>query len=155
MATLERSAFENDIPSDYLTRLIWQESRFNAYSVSRAGALGIAQFMPETARSRGLTDPFDPQQAIVKSAELLRDLTQQFGNLGLAAAAYNAGPKRMQDFIARARGLPLETRSYVRIITGHPVEYWADPQQGKATKRDEVGPERSLVMNPVPPWCHN
>src|SRR5215510_10360297 len=81
-ATLEKSASANDIPVDFFVRLIWQESRFNPRSVSRAGALGIAQFMPATARLRGLADPFDPDQAIPKSAELLRDLIQRFGNAG-------------------------------------------------------------------------
>src|ERR1043166_429862 len=114
--SLERSASDYDIPSDYFTRLIWQESRFNPRSVSRAGALGIAQFMPATARSRGLADPFEPRQAIAKSAEFLRDLVDQFGNFGLAAAAYNAGPQRVNDWLRGRKGLPGETRAYERII---------------------------------------
>jgi hypothetical protein len=121
---LERSASDNDIPSDYFTRLIWQESRFNPRSVSRAGALGIAQFTRATARSRGLADPFDPDQAIAKSAEFLRDLVDQFGNFGLAAAAYNAGPQRVNDWLSGRKRLPGETRAYVRIITGYAVEDW-------------------------------
>jgi hypothetical protein len=80
--------------------------------------------MPKTAALRGLADPFDPVQAITKSAELLRDLRTQFGNLGLAAAAYNAGPARVQDWLARRRSLPKETRDYVRIVTGRSAEEW-------------------------------
>jgi soluble lytic murein transglycosylase-like protein len=90
-AALDRSASQNDLPLDFFTRLIWQESRFNPFSVSRAGARGIAQFMPGTAHRIGLSDPFDPIEALPKSAELLRDLRTKFGNLGLAAAAHNAG----------------------------------------------------------------
>src|SRR5437773_2776804 len=85
------------------SRLPWQESRFNPSSVSHAGAQGIAQFMPGTARLVGLANPFDPIQALPKSAALLRDLRAQFGNLGLAAAAYNAGPKRIEDWLVKRK----------------------------------------------------
>jgi hypothetical protein len=121
---LATAAAANDLPSEFFTRLIWQESRFKADAVSRVGAQGVAQFMPGTARWRGLADPFDPIAAIAKSAELLRDLRQEFGNLGLAAAAYNAGPGRVHDWLAARRPLPGETRAYVRIVTGHSAEEW-------------------------------
>ena len=81
------AAGENDLPVDFFARLIWQESRFDPTAVSRAGAQGVAQFMPATASARGLADPFDPIEAIAHSAKLLRDLRREFGNLGLAAAA--------------------------------------------------------------------
>src|SRR6266699_2953133 len=126
-ATLDRSASQNNLPLDFFTRLIWQESRFNPLSVSHAGAQGIAQFMPGTARLVGLANPFDPIQALRKSAELLRELRTQFGNLGLAAAAYNAGPLRVQDWLAGKRRLPSETLAYVRSVTGHPAEEWRRP----------------------------
>ena len=122
--TLATAADANNLPLEFLTRLIWQESRFDPQAVSPAGAQGVAQFMPKTAAWRGLADPFDPVQAITKSAELLRDLRTQFGNLGLAAAAYNAGSKRVQDWLARRRSLPKETRDYVRIVTGRSAEEW-------------------------------
>lgn len=121
---LQSAARLNDLPIEYLTRLIWQESRFNAHEISRAGAQGIAQFMPETATGVGLTDPFDVAEAITKSAELLRSLRSQFGNLGLAAAAYNAGPKRVADWLAGQRDLPRETQAYVLIVTGHTALEW-------------------------------
>src|SRR5262249_1990401 len=95
----------------------------------RAGALGIAQFMPATARLRGLADPFDPDQAIPKSAELLRDLIQRFGNAGLAAAAYNAGPHRVDAWLAGPRTLPRQTQAYVRIVTGRTAEEWIAPTE--------------------------
>ncbi|MGA6943335.1 MAG: lytic transglycosylase domain-containing protein, partial [Pseudolabrys sp.] len=68
---LAAAAAENDLPIDFFTRLIWQESRFDPEAVSRAGAQGVAQFMPATASWRGLANPFDPVEAIAKSAKLL------------------------------------------------------------------------------------
>jgi hypothetical protein len=122
---LAAAAQENDLPIDFFTRLIWQESRFDPTAVSRAGAQGVAQFMPDTATRRGLSDPFDPLEAIPKSAKLLRDLRREFGNLGLAAAAYNAGSGRVHDWLAGRRELPGETSAYVRIVTGRSPEQWA------------------------------
>ena len=82
----------------------------------------MAQFMPGTASWRGLADPLDPLEAIAQSAKFLRDLRGEFGNLGLAAAAYNAGPGRVRDWLAGRRGLPPETRAYVRLVTGQSAE---------------------------------
>jgi hypothetical protein len=123
-AALATTAASNDLPVDFFTRLIWQESRFEPGAISPKGAQGIAQFMPATAKSSGLADPFDPLKAIAKSGELLRDLRREFGNLGLAAAAYNAGSGRVRDWLGRSRPLPQETRIYVQIITGRSVEDW-------------------------------
>ena len=122
---LAKAAAVHDLPLDFFVRLIRQESNFDPDSVSHKGAQGIAQFMPGTARWRGLADPFEPLQALYESARWLRELREQFGNLGLAAAAYNAGPRRVQDWLAGRGGLPGETRAYVRIITGRPAEDWA------------------------------
>jgi hypothetical protein len=85
--------------------------------------------MPGTARMRGLADPFEPREAIAKSGELLRDLNREFGNLGLAAAAYNAGPGRVRDWLGGRRVLPGETQAYVRIVTGRSAEEWAGRQK--------------------------
>lgn len=125
--SLAEAAQRNDLPAPFFIRLLFQESRFNAGVVSNAGAQGVAQFMPQTAEQMGVDNPFDPLQAIPASARLLRSLVRQFGNLGLAAAAYNAGPKRVADWLA-AKGkskLPEETQGYVKIITGKPVENWS------------------------------
>src|SRR6516164_7762323 len=133
--TLAQSAVDNQLPVEFFTRVIWQESRFDPEAVSPKGAQGIAQFMPQTASGRGLTDPFEPLQALRESASYLRELRATFrGNLGLAAAAYNAGPGRVEAWLAGRRGLPSETRAYVRIITGYTAEAWAMPQppQGPA-----------------------
>ena len=99
---IDSSARAQGLPVSFLTRLIWQESNFQPGVSSPAGALGIAQFMPGTAGARGLADPFDPEAAIPKAASLLAELRQQFGNLGLAAAAYNAGPGRVAKWLAKA-----------------------------------------------------
>jgi hypothetical protein len=127
--TLAQAAVDNQLPVEFFTRVIWQESRFDPEAVSPKGAQGIAQFMPQTASGRGLTNPFEPLQALRESASYLRELRTTFrGNLGLAAAAYNAGPGRVEAWLAGRRGLPSETRAYVRIITGQTADAWAMPQ---------------------------
>src|SRR6202008_4279844 len=102
---LEPAPLATDLPVEFFARVIWQESSFRPDAVgpvTRSGerAQGIAQFMPGTASERRLLDPFDPVQALPKSAEFPRELLDQFGNLGLAAAAYNAGPRRVQEWLA-------------------------------------------------------
>jgi soluble lytic murein transglycosylase-like protein len=133
----------NDLPIPFFANLIWQESSFKSRTISRAGALGIAQFIPETAVEHGLMNPFEPIHALFASGRLLRKLTNQFGNLGLAAAAYNAGPQRVTDWIAVRRGLPAETRDYVVRITGHRANRWLS----SAFRRD---PEATLMPARAP-----
>lgn len=144
---LESAARAHELPLEFFARLIWRESRFRSGVVgprtrSGARAQGIAQFMPATAAERGLLDPFDPVQALPKSAEFLHELRARFGNLGLAAAAYNAGPRRVQDWLNGAGGMPQETRDYVIAITGRTVDEWA-----KAN--GEAGPGRAVTCQEV------
>ncbi|TPQ37169.1 lytic transglycosylase [Bradyrhizobium guangdongense] len=132
---IEAAAKASNLPLEFFARVIWQESRFQTDAigpVTRSGqrAQGIAQFMPGTASERGLLDPFNPVQALPKSAEFLDELRNLFGNLGLAAAAYNAGPRRVQDWLAGTGGIPQETRNYVVAITGSTVEDWAATGKG-------------------------
>jgi soluble lytic murein transglycosylase-like protein len=127
---IESAARANELPLEFFARVIWQESHFQSNAVgpvTRSGqrAQGIAQFMPGTASERRLLDPFDPVQALPKSAEFLSELRSQFGNLGLAAAAYNAGPRRVQEWLAGSGPMPQETRNYVAAITGRSVDDWA------------------------------
>ena len=143
---IESAAREVNLPLEFFARVIWQESRFRSDAVgpvTRSGqrAQGIAQFMPGTASERGLLDPFNPVQALPKSAEFLAELREQFGNLGLAAAAYNAGPRRVQEWLAGTGGMPSETRNYVYAITGSSVEDWA--KAGKGGKQPERIPTSS------------
>jgi len=143
---IESAARESDLPLEFLARVIWQESWFQPDAIgpmTRSGhrAQGIAQFMPYTASERGLLDPLNPVQALPKSAEFLAELREQFGNLGLAAAAYNAGPRRVQEWLAGTGPMPQETRSYVLAITGSTVEDWKDA--GRAGKQPERMPTSS------------
>ena len=127
-------AAANKLPISFFANLIHQESGFKTHVVSPAGAQGIAQFMPRVAASYGLVNPFEPMAALAASGKLLADLLSQFGNLGLAAAAYNAGPKRVQNWMAQRSKLPAETRHYVRSITGRPAEHWARQDEEKDTE---------------------
>ncbi len=126
-AIIATQADGQSIPRDFFARLIWKESRFDPNAVSPAGAEGIAQFMPGTAKLRGLADSFDIAQAIPASAAYLAQLKQSFGNLGLAAAAYNAGESRVSRWLASGGFLPLETEDYVLDILGEPVDNFSDP----------------------------
>jgi soluble lytic murein transglycosylase-like protein len=131
---IEQDAAENELPVEFFARVIWQESRFNAFAVSPKGAQGIAQFMPRTADFRGLADPFDPIAALRHAASYLSDLRKQFGNLGLAAAGYNAGPGRVSAWLGKQRDLPSETRNYVAIITGWTADEWASSSPPKTSE---------------------
>lgn len=124
-ATVAAAATANDLPIIFFLRLIWHESRFDPLAISHAGAVGVAQFMPKIASAIGLLDPFDPAQALPASARFLSALHQKFGNLGLAAAAYNAGSRRIRDWLAKRGELPRETRNYVVKVTGLAPELWA------------------------------
>lgn len=124
---IEAEAKTHGLPREFLARLIWKESRFDPNAVSPAGAEGIAQFMPGTAALRGLADPYDIDQAVPASARYLAELRVSFGNLGLAAAAYNAGENRVSRWLARGGFLPLETENYVLDILGEPVDVFVDP----------------------------
>jgi hypothetical protein len=143
---IESAARAHDLPLEFFARVIWQESRFQSDAVgppTRSGqrAEGIAQFMPGTADERRLLDPFDPVQALPKSAEFLSELRGQFGNLGLAAAAYNAGPRRVREWLDGKGYIPLETRNYVSAITGSSIDDWA--AAAKNGKKPDEKPQQT------------
>jgi hypothetical protein len=100
--------------------------------------------MPYTATERGLADPFNPESALSEAAEFLAELRREFGNLGLAAAAYNAGPGRVRDFIEGRGGMPAQTRHYVRAITGRSVEEWA--ALGRETRKKGIAKPTSCAL---------
>jgi len=122
---IEHYALRNNLPAPFFARLIWRESLFQPDAVSPKGAEGIAQFMPGTAKLRGLSNSFDAVAALGKSAEYLNELKLRYGNIGFAAAAYNAGEAGLERFL-KSDSLPHETRDYVLAITAHPVEDWRD-----------------------------
>lgn len=130
---IERTATDHDLPPDFFARLIWRESRFRADALSYKGAQGIAQFMPGTAKLRGLRDSYDVLEALQKSAEYLDELRDRFGNLGLAAAAYNAGENGVSNYLGGAN-LPSETRSYVMAITARSVDDWKSGNSDETTR---------------------
>lgn len=105
-----------DLSPALLEAVVWQESRWRANAISPAGARGLAQLMPATARELGV-DPDDPMQNLEGGARYLREQMDRFeGDLEKALAAYNAGPAR----VARAGGIPniYETKAYVAAVLG-------------------------------------
>jgi hypothetical protein len=166
---LQTHADSNNLPVTFFTRLIWKESLFDANALSPAGAEGIAQFMPGTAALRGLKDSFDHREALSASATYLADLRDRFGNLGLAAAAYNFGEDGTSRWLARRTGLPAETEDYVLAITGHEADAWRDPSARldipgiggkgpfaedcqKLVLREMAPPSPKLHRAPQKPW---
>jgi hypothetical protein len=130
--TVDRAAAADRLSAGFLTRILWQESRFRSDALSPKGAEGVAQFMPPTALDRGLANPWEPGPAIAAAGHLLAELRARFGNLGLAAAAYNAGAARVEKWLRAESGLPAETRNYVHRVTGRPVEEWVTQGAGGA-----------------------
>jgi len=114
---IARASLRWNVPGSLLAAQLYAESGFNPFARSGAGAEGVAQFMPGTARAYGLADPFDPDRAIDAQAHLMSDLLRRFGGrIALALAAYNAGPGAVE----RSGGIPpyAETRAYVAGILG-------------------------------------
>ncbi len=127
---ITRAAQRWSVSAALLAAQLYAESGFNPFAVSSAGAQGIAQFMPGTARGMGLDDPFDPVAAIDAQAHLMRDLLRAFGTVPLALAAYNAGPAPVQA-CGCVPPFP-ETRGYVARILGLLDGAGAAPPGGSA-----------------------
>lgn len=109
------------LPARLLQALVWTESRFNPMALSPAGAAGLAQLMPATARELGVTNRHDPVQNIDGGARYLRQMIDRFGSIHLALAAYNAGP----GAVTKAGGIPrnTETPEYVRSVLDRWMNY--------------------------------
>jgi soluble lytic murein transglycosylase-like protein len=128
---IQKAAAEHNIEPDLLTRLLKQESNFNPNALSSAGAMGVAQFMPGTAKRFGI-DPTIPEQAIPAAAKYVATNRELFGgNTGLALAGYNWGEGNVRKWMkagANPNQMPAETRDFVAKITGKPVEGWLTGQ---------------------------
>jgi hypothetical protein len=158
-AIIGREAEYRGLPLQFFARLIWRESLFDPNAVSPVGAEGIAQFMPYTAKLRGLDDPFAPHKALPASAHFLADLKRDFGNLGLAAAGYNAGAGAVSNWLRGKGQLPFETQDYVLFVTGRPADDWTD--RTAAHDIPPIGEDRDFQdscvklvnrqLNPSPP----
>ncbi|MDX6686009.1 MAG: hypothetical protein QOF86_2137, partial [Baekduia sp.] len=94
---IARAAQRWNVGAALLAAQLYKESGFNPFVRSRAGAQGIAQFMPDTAKAYNLSDPYDSEAAILAQAHLMHDLLTQFGSVPLALAAYNAGPRPVSE----------------------------------------------------------
>lgn len=117
-AIIENAANKYNINSAVIKAVIKAESNFNPNVVSSAGAMGLMQLMPDTARGLGVEDAFDPVQNIEGGVKFLRSMLDQFGgNLELALAAYNAGPGNVTKY----GGIPPfeETQEYVKKIMSY------------------------------------
>lgn len=135
---VEDAAREFGISEALIYAVIKVESNFNAYAVSRAGALGLMQLMPGTARMVGVKNAFDPRQNIMGGAKYLRMMIDRFGRVDHALAAYNAGPETVQ----RYRGIPpiAETRKYVPSVLKFYQKYGG--QTGRALLAKSTVPEK-------------
>ena len=115
-AAIEKAATRHNVDANLVRALVKVESNFNPNAVSRKGAMGLMQLMPQTARQLNLKNPFDPQENVDAGVRHLKQLLDNYnGDIRLSLAAYNAG----SGAVARSRGIPRysETQNYVRRIT--------------------------------------
>jgi soluble lytic murein transglycosylase-like protein len=113
------------LPTGLLDALLWKESRYNPLAISPAGAAGLGQLMPKTAKDLGVLNRFDPLTNLYAAARYLRQQMDRFGRVHLALAAYNAGPAA----VLRAGGIPRnrETPAYVLDI----LRDWQSGERGQ------------------------
>ena len=124
MGAIQTAAHRNGIDPDLLTAVVWTESSFMPDAVSHAGAVGLAQLMPDTARALDV-DPFDPIQNLDGGARYLREMIDRFGRVDLALAAYNAGPTRLTSLLDGSGAVPI-SQNYVNTVLDRTRSLGAD-----------------------------
>jgi hypothetical protein len=142
-AYIRGAARRYQLPESFVRAIIHTESRYNPRAVSRAGAMGLMQLMPSTAKFLGVGAPFDPRQNIYGGCKLLRLLANRFnGDMVLVAAGYNAGAGAVQKY----GGVPpyVETRAYVKSVLRRYYAYERQSQLGGAELRR--GPARNIAQ---------
>jgi soluble lytic murein transglycosylase-like protein len=141
-AQIRCAIYQNSSRPELIAAVAYQESRFNPSVCSRRDACGIMQFMNATAQEYSV-DRFDVVSSIKGAEAYLGRLEKQFGNLGLALAAYNYGPGNLRKWLSKGSqigALPVETQNYVMQITGKPIELWlAQPDLHVASLDGHVG----------------
>jgi len=117
---IEAAADQNGVPYELLRRIAHVESAGDPTALSSAGAQGMFQVMPNTARSLGYSpaDMYNPALAAQAAAKYMRQLYEQFGDWDHAVQAYNAGPTRFSEYKEKGRPLPKETKRYLEKIKG-------------------------------------
>lgn len=121
-AIIEKASRRYGVDSGLIRAVIKAESGFNPRAVSSAGAQGLMQLMPATARGLGVTDSFDPEQNVMAGTRFLKDMLQRYnGNVDEALAAYNWGPGNVDRH--GTESLPRETRSYLAKVKGYYAQY--------------------------------
>ncbi len=148
-AVFAEAAARYGVSEKLLKSVAKAESNFNASAVSKAGAIGVMQLMPATARSLGVTDPYDARQNIMGGAKYLKENLDRFGgNVSLALAAYNAGPNAVQKY----GGIPpyKETQNYVKTVTaymnGSPITTGKTVEKSKTTAQTLAGMYGSAAL---------
>lgn len=151
-AIFEAAAKEWNVHPNLLRAIAQQESGGKPRAVSRAGAVGVMQIMPDTGRELGLVDPTNAEQSIYAGAKYLSQMLDKYRRPELALAAYNAGPGRVDAYIAGKGALPNETQAYVPAVTGHyrrMTQQVADRRDSKVMSDDDFLKAYGAGANPA------